>query len=110
MTLLDIAPKQDKQFLGSPCCAINRSFKINTNSGICTYKDLVQGEVSPYFVHFPSLTHPFTYAREMLRTYKRHNIKISGIWRVALKELIILRVIWPLGGYYKMIRRLIGLA
>jgi len=109
MTLLDISPKHDTQFLGSPCCAVNKSFKINTNNATCTYKDLVLGEVSPYFVHFPSLVYPFTYAREMLRTYKRHNIKISGIWRVAAKELVVLRVIWPLGGYYRKLRRLIGL-
>jgi len=96
MTLLDIAPKQDKEFLGSPCYAINKSFKINTNNATCTYSDLVLGDVSPYFVHFPSLTYPFTYAREMLRTYKRHNIYISGILTSAVKELVILNVHWPL--------------
>jgi len=103
MTLLDIAPKQDKYFLGSPWCAIDKSFKINTNNATCTYKDLVLGEVSPYFVHFPSLVYPFTYAREMLRTYKRHNVQVSGIWRVAVKELWILNAYWPLATLAKKI-------
>jgi len=103
MTLLDIAPKQDKQFLGSPCCAINKSFKINTNNATCTYKDLVLGDVNPYFVHFPSLTHPFIYTREMVSTYKRHNAHVSGVWAVAAKELLILNVYWPLAALRKKI-------
>jgi len=103
LTLLDIAPKHDTQFLGSPCCAINKSFKINTNNASCTYNDLELGDVSPYFVHFPSLTYPFTYAREMLRIYKRHNVQVGGVWRVAVKELWILNVYWPLATLAKKI-------
>jgi len=109
MTLLDIAPKQDKDFLGSPWCAINNSFKINTNNATCTYKDLLLGDVSPYFVHFPSLVYPFTYGREMINIFKRHDIRISGIWRLALKEFIILNVMWPLGRCYRKVRGVIGL-
>jgi len=110
MTLLDIEPKKDSDFLGSPCCAINKSFKINTNKASCSYSDLLLGEVNPYFVHFPSFVYPFTYGREMKRTFKRNNIAVSGIWVQAFKELIILNIIWPLGGYYRKVRKFIGLA
>jgi hypothetical protein len=96
MTMLDIAPKTDSQFLGSPCCAISSTFSINTTNSECRYQDLILGEVEPYFVHFPSFVYPFTYAREMIKTFKRHDVKIAGIWQQAVKEHVILNYIWPL--------------
>jgi len=104
MTLLDIQPKKDNNFLGSPCCALNKSFKINTNKASCSYSDLLLGDVEPYFVHFPSFVYPFTYGREMVRTYKRHHIKVRGVWTIAVKEMLILNVYWPLS---KMVKKLL---
>lgn len=109
MTMLDITPKSDTQFLGSPCCTINNSFNIDTDKSICFYDDLLLGKVSPYFVHFPSFVYPFTYSKEILKTYKRHNIEINGIWSQALKEHLTLNYVWPLGKVYRKFKRFVGI-
>jgi len=96
MTLLGIKPMDNNGFLGSPWCSINNSFVINTDNSICTYNDLIHGIVEPYVVHFPSFAYPMTYARELIRTYKRHDIKVSGIWRQAVKEIFIFNIYWPI--------------
>jgi hypothetical protein len=96
MTMLDIEPKQNNGFLGSPWCAVDRSFHIDTDNGICSYKDLIFGNVEPRVVHFPRFIYPFIYAREMAKTYRRHNEKISGIYPQALKEVLITELYWPL--------------
>jgi len=110
MTQLDIEPKNNSNFLGSPWCAINRSFKINTDNSTCNYQDLVLGEVEPYVVHFPSFVYPFTYAREMARTYRRHDVKVGGLWLQAAKEVWILHVFWPLATLRRKILKVLGLS
>lgn len=95
MTTLDIKPMENNGFLGSPWCAINDSFKIDTDKPMCKYDDLVWGVVEPYVVHFPRFIFPFVYARELIKTFKRHNIKVDGIWNQAAKEVFIIKVLWP---------------
>lgn len=96
MTILKIPPKDETQFLGSPWCAINSSFRINTNNATCSYDDLLVGKVEPYVVHFPRFAYPVTYAREMLKVFKRHDIKISGVMSQAFKEYFVVHAYWPL--------------
>ena len=96
MTMLDIAPKENNGFLGSPWCAINHSFVIDTDRSRCHYDDLIYGKVEPIIVHFPRFVYPLTYARELIKTYKRNNIRISGIWTQAIKELFTVKILWPL--------------
>jgi hypothetical protein len=103
LTLLNISPKENDGFLGSPWCAINNSFKIDTDKSLCDYEDLLVGRVEPYIVHFPTFAYPFTYARELSKTFRRHNIKVTGLWLQAFKEWFILRVYWPLLGFRKKI-------
>jgi len=95
MTIIGIKPKDNNGFLGSPWCAINNSFYIDTTNSICSYFDLLYGEVNPYAVHFPSFAYPIIYARELRRTYRRNNVKITGIWWQAIREVFIFNVLWP---------------
>jgi hypothetical protein len=96
MTKLDLAPKDNDNFLGSPWCAIKSTFKIDTNTSTCQYKDIIEGNVEPVIVHFPRFAYPLTYARELSKTYKRAGIKIDGIWYQAIKEFYIGEFLWPL--------------
>lgn len=96
MTILDIEPKDNDGFLGSPWCAIKNSFKINTNNSTCSYDDLLYGRVEPYIVHFPRFVCPNIYARELVKVFKKYDIKIKGLRRQALKESFIVHVFWPL--------------
>jgi len=96
MTVLDIKPMKNNGFLGSPWCAINNSFEIDTDKADCSYEDLILGKVSPYVVHFPTFAYPFTYARELTKTFNRHGIKMKNLWMQALKEFLTLRFYWPI--------------
>lgn len=103
MTILDIEPKQNEDFLGSPWCAKPKTFTIDTNKSHCYYEDKLFGPVSPYVVHFPKFVFPFTYAREIKKTYKRHGLSVSGIWTQAINELIKINILWPISGIKKKI-------
>lgn len=96
MTMLNIEPKENNGFLGSPWCAIDSSFSIDTNKGVCSYEDALFGQVRPSVVHFPRFVFPVAYAREMLKTYKRHGVKLGGLYPQAIKEMLITKVYWPL--------------
>jgi hypothetical protein len=103
MTMLDIAPKKNDGFLGSPWCAINNSFKIDTDNSSCSYDDLVDGYVEPCAIHFPILAQPIVYARELRKTYKRNGIKVNGIWGQAFKEYVRINVYYPLASMRRKI-------
>jgi len=103
MTMLGISPKDNDDFLASPWCAINDSFTIDTNKSLCHYEDLVHGHVEPTAVHFPIMALPFVYARELKKTYKRHNMKVHGVWRQAVKEAFRFKVFFPLARFRRKV-------
>jgi len=96
MTKLDIKPKDNNAFLGSPWCAQKGSFKIDTNKGICTYVDKQVGIIDPYVVHFPRFVYPYIYTVELKKIFKKNNVRIGGLYSNMLVEIFTGRVLWRL--------------
>ena len=86
MSKLDIRPKDNKRFLGSPWAAVNNSFKIDVNNNFCSYEDAIFGKVSPAIIHFPSMGKPLTYAREMRKIFRKNGLSFYSVYYDALIE------------------------
>ena len=86
MSKLDIRPKDNKSFLGSPWAAVNNSFKIDVNNNFCSYEDAIFGKVSPAIIHFPSMGKPLTYAREMRKIFRKNGLSFYSVYYDALIE------------------------
>lgn len=88
LSKLEIKPKENNNFLGSPWAAINNSFKIDVNNNFCSYQDALLGQVSPAVIHFPSMGKPLTYAREMRKIFRKNGLGFYSVYYDAVKEHI----------------------
>lgn len=86
LSKLEIHPKENNNFLGSPWAAVNNSFKIDVNTNFCSYEDAIFGKVSPAVIHFPSMGKPLTYAREMRKIFHKNGLFFYSVYYDAVKE------------------------
>lgn len=91
MSKLDIFPKDNNNFLGSPWASIANTFKIDVNKNFCCYEDDLLGTVSPAIIHFPSMAKPMTYAREMRKIFRENGLTFYSVYFDAIVEHITFR-------------------
>jgi len=97
MTMLDIPPKENQGFMGSPWhAAKGRAKEFDVLNKHCRYFDKQYGDISPYAAHFMHKATPFLYAGELTKLFKEYHVTLEGLWIDALKDKLTTDFLWPL--------------
>jgi hypothetical protein len=110
LTILQFIPMPHGEFWSRYCSAKKGSVIINAAEGSCTFESAVSGQVQrPYMMHFAAHEAPFVYAGQLRQLFKKFDVGVGGLLRLAIADFYVERVKWPAKMAIKQLLARIGL-